>query len=39
MLLAADRVYLAAHVTMGTGGLLPHPFTLTGKREQIVGSR
>jgi len=29
MLLAADRVYLAAHVTMGTGGLLHHPFTLT----------
>ena len=29
-LLAADRVYLAAHVTTGTGELLPHPFTLTG---------
>ncbi len=28
-LLAADRVYLAAHVTTGTGELLPHPFTLT----------
>jgi len=29
MLLATDRVYLAAHVTIGTGGLLPHPFTFT----------
>jgi len=30
MLLAANRVYLAARVTTGTGELLPHPFTLTG---------
>ena len=28
MSLAADRVYLASHITMTTGGLLPHPFTL-----------
>ncbi len=27
--LAPDGVYLASHVTMGTGELLPHPFTLT----------
>jgi len=30
MLLAADRVYLAEDVAIPTGGLLPHPFTLTG---------
>ena len=29
MPLAADRVYLAEDVTIPTGGLLPHPFTLT----------
>lgn len=28
-LLATGRVYLAAHVTTGTGELLPHRFTLT----------
>jgi len=27
MPLATDRVYLATHVTMGTGGLLHHRFT------------
>ncbi len=31
--LAPDGVYLAADVTAGAGGLLPHPFTLTGTRE------
>jgi len=31
MLLAADRVYLATHVTTGTGELLPHPFTMTAE--------
>ncbi len=30
MPLAADRVYLAEDVTTPTGGLLHHPFTLTG---------
>jgi len=29
MLLAADWVYLAAYITISTGGLLHHPFTLT----------
>ena len=27
--LAADRVYLAGDVATPTGGLLPHPFTMT----------
>jgi len=29
ILLAADRVYLAERVATLTGGLLPHPFTIT----------
>jgi hypothetical protein len=29
VLLATGRVYLAAPVAMGTGGLLPHRFTIT----------
>lgn len=32
MLLAADRVYLAEYVTIPTGGLLHHPFTLYHRR-------
>jgi len=33
--LAADRVYLAGDVTTPTGGLLPHPFTLTRVLERV----
>jgi len=29
VLLAADWVYLATYIAIGTGGLLHHPFTLT----------
>jgi len=32
MLLAANWVYLATYVTIGTGGLLHHPFTLTKQK-------
>ena len=35
MLLAADRVYLAERVTTPTGGLLHHPFTLTGQSPAV----
>ncbi len=42
--LAPDGVYLAADVTVGTGELLPHPFTLTcfrqgdGRRSSLCGT-
>jgi len=32
VLLAADWVYLAAYITISTGGLLHHPFTLTKQK-------
>lgn len=40
--LAPGGVYLAAHVTVGAGGLLHHPFTLTsrksGRRSALCGT-
>jgi len=36
--LAPGGVYLAAHVTVGAGGLLHHPFTLTFRERKAVFS-